>query len=213
MTQTTSDTASSSAEDYAQITVETPMDAAWLRRFLADPEPLLRLNPYYEFRLFAPIAERRWHLVGHNHANGVDFDVTVTMVPQEDGGMHLVWDGWLKPVTRIQLETTPQGQTRLVITDDYSSLPETERKARLSEVDSSLLAWGNSLARYLRNWKRFSFLPGYKGFFGRYWLGMTPRARRITTMILIVTVVEFIFFLFVFTIFWLEYGRGTFQGG
>ena len=51
---------------------------------------------------------------------------------------------------------------------------------------------------------RFGALPGYRWWTERFRLGMTPRQRRIVRMIVWVSVLEFVVFLFVALIFWLE---------
>ncbi len=61
-----------------------------------------------------------------------------------------------------------------------------------------------SLHRYLRRWKRWSWLPGWKFYMRHVWQPMKPMARRISFILIVVTLAEFIVFLLVFAIFWLE---------
>jgi hypothetical protein len=72
------------------------------------------------------------------------------------------------------------------------------------EVDNSILQWGGGIHRYLLQWKRWSWLPGWKPYMQKFWQGMKPSARRISFMLIALTAAEFVIFLFVFIIFWLE---------
>jgi hypothetical protein len=92
----------------------------------------------------------------------------------------------------------------LVVVDDYGRYPEAERKARLHEVDKSLLAWAEALRVYFIRQKRWAWLPGWRGYIRRVWIKMNPSARRIVWWIYIISVVEFFFFLFVLAIYLLE---------
>ncbi len=190
-------------DDRARLEVETPFDAAALGRFIADTERLLRINPLMEFHRFERLAEDRWHLEGRNLANGHAFDVTLTRRPLADGGWRLEWEGWLKQATEIRV--LPDGdRARLEIVDHYGGLPEEERRARLDEVDTSFLHWGHALHRFLRNDRRWGWLPGWRWYMNGPWLRMKPSGRRIAFMLLFITAAEFVLFLFVLLIFRLE---------
>ncbi len=47
----------------------------------------------------------------------------------------------------------------------------------------------------------------YNWYRERFWLKMPPRQRRIARLIIWTTALEFVVFLFVFVIYWLELGR------
>ncbi|HHN67718.1 MAG TPA: hypothetical protein ENK15_06750 [Thermopetrobacter sp.] len=189
--------------DYARLEIETPFPAPWLKNFFADPERLLRLNPLITFKAVQRATPDRWRLTGRNEANGMDFDVTARII-RDDGGWRIRWDGWLKNETR--LEITGHDPARLIIIDDYSATPLAERRRRTAEVDTSLTAWGHAVHRYLRNLRRFAWLPGWRWFMSGPWIAMKPAGRRITVLLFWLTVAEFVLFLMVFAIFYLEYG-------
>ena len=71
-------------------------------------------------------------------------------------------------------------------------------------MDKSLIQWGHALHRYLRQWKRWSGVAPWRWYMRRVWQPMRPMARRIVFLLIMVTALEFIGFLMVFTIFWLE---------
>ena len=197
---------SGDGEDFARLVIDTPFDAAWLRDFLSDPERVLRINPLMEFSTFERTGERSWRMAGRNLANERDFDVSFLAEPRGDG-MRLVYDGWLKTATEFGIEPGEGEGFRLVITDDYSGVSEAEREQRLDEVDTSFMQWGYAIHKYLGNWKRWSWLPGWKLYMQRFWQRMKPSARRVSFMVIVVTAMEFVLFLFVFAIFWLELPR------
>jgi len=193
--------------DFARMEIETPFDADWLRRFLDDPERVLRLNPFMEFSRFEHISADSWRVVGRNLALERDFDATFRREPLPDGGFRLHWEGLLKTRTEVRIIEGPGGTAKLVVTDDYSGTPEEERRRRMDEVDISFMPWGQATWRYLRNWKRWSWLPGWKWYMGRYWLRMKPAARRISFILLVLFAMETVLVLFVLLILWLELDR------
>jgi len=192
-------------EDCARVEIRTPWSPEALRVFVQDVERLLRINPFYEFELFDWVRPgRHARLKGINHANGMPFDLSLHVDRKADG-LQLQWQGWLKPETRVEIRDDGHGGSSLVIVDDYSSLPKEERRRRRNEADSSLLAWGHALSRHLRWRSRLSLVPGAIAILDRLWLRMKPSARRISAMIVIVTLAELLVFAAVFTIFWLEW--------
>ena len=193
--------------DFARMEIETPFDADWLRRFLDDPERILRLNPFMEFSRFEHISAASWRVAGRNLALERDFDATFRREPLPDGGFRLHWEGLLKTSTEVRIIEGPDGTAKLVVTDDYSGTPEEERRRRMDEVDVSFMPWGQATWRYLRNWKRWSWLPGWKWYMGRYWLNMKPAARRISFILLVLFAMETVLVLFVLLILWLELDR------
>jgi len=193
-----------SDRDFARLEIATPWTPETLRPFVDDVERLLRINPLVVFDRFEREGEDRWHLTGRNLANGRTFDLHMERVPLPDGGWRLLWKGGLKQATELRIRAAPDGTALLEIVDDYSGVPEAERKARKQEVDTSFLPWGRALHKYLNHWKRWSWIPGWKWYFGGPWLRMTPSARRIVFMLIFITAAEFVLFLFVLLIFKLE---------
>jgi len=71
-------------------------------------------------------------------------------------------------------------------------------------VDRSLIPWVNAIRRHLLDRKRWGWLPGWRWWHEGFMAGMAPRQRRIVRMIIWISVLEFVVFLFVAAIFWLE---------
>jgi hypothetical protein len=192
-----------SGDDFARVEINTPFDKPWLEDFLKNPQRILRINSQFEFTSFENIDNQRWHMLGKNLSNDQPFDVTF-VTKTMPSGTSLTYEGWLKTSTEIRIERVGNDTCRLIITDDYSGTNPKEREQRISEVDNSIIQWGNDIFRYLHQWKRWSWLPGWKTYMLRFWQSMKPSARRISFMLIALTAVEFIVFLFVFVIFWLE---------
>ncbi len=199
--------ASAEEPDFARLEIETPFDVGWLRDFLSVPERILRLNPFMEFSRFESVSPDKWRIAGRNLAVERDFDAVFRHEPFPDGGFRLHWEGLLKTCTEVRIVPEPDGTAKLVVTDDYSGTPEEERRQRVDEVDTSFMPWGQAIWRYLRNWKRWSWLPGWKWYMGRYWLRMKPAARRISFILLVLFAMETVLVFFVLLILWLELDR------
>ena len=209
------DATTAEGDDYARFEIETPFAARWLLDFFADPLRLLRINPFLTLHAVERIAPDRLRLRGRNDALERDFEVTARIERLPDG-WRLLWDGWLKnetrfivrpPTTATTADATDTPGARIILIDDYSATPEAERRQRLDEVDTSTAAWAQHIHAWLHGLHRYRWLPGHRWFMTGPWLNMKPAARRISKWVAFITIAEFVFFLMVFAIFWLEYGR------
>ena len=192
-----------SARDAAWVSIETPFPPQRLREFLGDPERLYRINSLLEIRRWEEEEPGRIRFEALNLSNGKTLE-TELRLERRDDGLKVDYSGLLKTSTRFRIEPEASGGSLLTITDDYSGTPETERQARLDEVDRSLMQWGRDLHSYLRNWKRWSWLPPWRWYITRVWQGMKPSARRITRWILWITAAELAAFVLVFAVFVFE---------
>ena len=127
-------------------------------------------------------------------------------------GFTLNYSEGLKHATEIRVDPRNNGAA-LLIKDCYDAVAEnpteaTEaRAARLKEVDRSLTPWGVAIRRHILGMMRWGRLPLYRAWRERFWLGMPPRNRRISRLLVWVTALEFVVFLLVFSIYWIEYRR------
>lgn len=197
---------SEDSEDAAWVTIETPFDAAELRTFLDDVERLYRINSLLVFEEWRQTNATHYRLRAKNLSNDRMIEVELD-VEASDDGITVRYSEGLKTSTRFRVEPQPDGPAKLIVTDDYSGSSAEEREARIDEVDKSLGEWGRNLHRYLRQWKKWSRVPGWKFYMRRVWQPMKPMARRICFILIVVTAAEFVAFLFVFTIFWLEFDK------
>ena len=198
------DTHADVPRDASWVIVDTPLSLPALREFCVDIERLLRINPYLEFQ--------RWQRTGadgvsasfRNLSNQQTVALDLRIERESDDAFALVYRAGIKARTRFVLEPTGAG-SRLTITDDYAGLPPAEREQRLHEVDKSLTAWGWALHEYLRREQRWGRYALWRWYMRRLWLPMTPRARRITYMLVLLTAAEFVLVLLVATIYWIEF--------
>ncbi len=193
----------SEGQDTAWVTIETPFDAGQLKGFLDDTERLYRINSLTEFEEWRNNGNGKYLFKAKNLSNGKSLETGLDVAAGE-GRVNVSYSSGLKTATRFRIEPNPDGLALLVITDDYGGLPAEEREARIDEVDKSLVQWGRDIHRYLHQWKRWSWLPGWQWYMRRVWPPMKPLARRISFMLIMITLAEFVVFLFVFTIFWLQ---------
>mgnify|MGYP001607399730 CR=1 FL=1 len=191
--------------DGAWVTIQTPLEPGELARLCHDVEALYRLNSQLEIEAWEQVGPNTCRLRGLNLSNGRRLDTTLSVEPHEDGAT-VVYASGLKSATHFRVTSEKEGAV-LTVTDEYGRGPEAERLARVAEVDRSLPRWGSDLHRFFAAWRRWSWCPPWRWLMHRYWLQMKPSARRIATMLIWLTLAEFVAFLMVVTIFWLEFDR------
>ena len=170
-----------------------------------DVERLFRINPYLEFNTFEQTGERRFHMAGKNSSQtqAFEFDDVFEVKPLADGVQVHYLDG-LKQTTTFRVEPAAQG-SKLTITDDYSARPESERQARLTEVDQSIVAWAEYLQRFILTWKQWSWLSPWRWYMQRVWKRLKPTGRRIAYMLIWITVFEIALIMLGVGIYFIEY--------
>ena len=191
-----------SGDDSAWVAIETPYDAKWLSGFLDDVERLFRINSQMVFTKWEDLGNNEYHIVADNLSNEKTIN-TGFKADRIGDTLTLTYSQGLKTTTTFRIEPQANGTANLVITDDYGGTPADQRQARIDEVDKSLIQWGRDLRLYLLTWKKWARLPGWKWYMLRVWQPMRPMARRICYLLIMITLLEFIAFLMVFTIFWL----------
>jgi hypothetical protein len=192
-------------------------DAAWARiptglapealaARLSDVEVLLRLNPYYTFSTLKATAPDRYHAEFENQSNQQQLVLDIAVEKGPGTGLTLHYSGGMKRRTLFTIE--PSGShSLLVVTDDYSGIPEAERQQREAEVDKSLLAWAEALRIYFLRLRRYARIPGWQWYIRRLWIPMKPSGRRIVWLLYLITLVEFFFFCFVVLIWVVEHHK------
>jgi hypothetical protein len=186
------------------VVIDTPLSPAELRRFCGDLERLYRINPYLEIPAWQVLGPERFRVAWRNLSNDQAATLELHREPESEDAFSVAYSEGIKRRTRFSLETAPGG-SRLVVTDDYASLPEAERASRIAEVDKSLAAWGWALHAHLRREHRWGSNPLWRWAMQRFWLPMRPGARRIVVLIVLASAAEFAFFLLVALIWWIEH--------
>jgi hypothetical protein len=204
------------AEDSAWISVDLPLPQGELFAFIQQTERLFRLNPHLEIKSWQEdmpgkiFVGKQIRVDSLNEMNGLQQSLTLSVSDvQPEVSFSLGYDNGLKQSTIFSVQNTGLESSRLVVKELYpAEMSAAEREKRLNEVDRSLVPWGAAIHNYFIRRARWGWLPFFNWWQNTFWLGMTPRHRRITRMIIWTTVLEFVVFLFVFVIYWLELGRG-----
>ena len=179
-----------SAEDAAWAAVNTPLSVGDLKQFSLDIERLFRINPMLEFNSFKSLGNNRYTMSGRNisQEGAFDFDVSFQVTELEDG-LRIDYDNGIKSSTVVKIEEAPTG-SKLTITDHYERLAAEDREKHLDEVDRSLIRWAEYLQQFLVMWKRWHRWGPWRWYMRRVWQPMKPMARRITYILLWISVVE-----------------------
>ncbi len=194
-------------DNTAWVTVEVPAPPGEVLAFCRDIARVVRLNPYLEIRgweefpgPFAP--GKRYRLHALNEWTGIERDQWLTVEAVADDGFRLAYPEGQK--LALEVRVAPLGEGCALTLREHYRTPESD--AQLKEVDRSITPWGVGIRRHLAGMRRYARLPGYRWTRGIV-LGMRPRERRITRLIVWVTALEFVVFLFVIAIFWSEMRR------
>jgi hypothetical protein len=183
------------SKDIAWVRITTPLSVNDLREFCRDFPRLLRINPMLEFIEWRQIAPNHYYLQAKNLSND-KIIATELNCEETKEGFKINYSEGIKSATFIRIEiNTEDKSTTLILIDDYSRFSESEKKQRLSEVDSSLETWGKYLYSYLNKWQRWHWFPPYRWYMRYIWQPMKPSARRIAYMLIIISLFELLAFL------------------
>lgn len=194
-------------EDIARAEIQIRIDADVVFEFVSDIECLIRLNPHLEIETWQGLPDGV-RLAARNETNGQRIETVVRVATtRTDRRVVLSYADGLKRATTLTVASDDDSGCRLVVTEHYPVI-EDPLDPRVAEVDRSLVPWVGAIRRHLLGLERWGWLPGYAWWAGSFMPGLPPRQRRIVRMIVWVSVLEFIVFLFVAAIFWLERGDG-----
>jgi hypothetical protein len=179
------------SEDAAWASVNTPLSAEVLKTFCqVDVERLFRINPMLEFKQWKQLDNNRYLFSAKNISQETPFEFeTEVNVSETPNGLRVDYSNGIKSSTEFNIEPVEQG-ARLTITDRYEGLSEAERQEHLGEVDKSITVWAEYLQRFLIDWKKWSRFGLWRWYMRRVWQPMKPSGRRITYILLWITVVE-----------------------
>jgi hypothetical protein len=182
--------AEGAGNDSAWASVITPLSTEALMEFCADTERLFRINPMLVFTNWEQTSENSFSFSGENSSQEKAFEFEFGLTVNKLGdGYRIDYDKGIKSSTVIKIEADEQG-SKLTITDRYDRLPASERESHLHEVDQSLVIWAEYLQKFCISWNSWSKFALWRWYMRRIWQPMKPTARRITYMLLWITVVE-----------------------
>ena len=179
------------ADDAAWAAINTPLSTEDLMTFCQDIERLFRINPMLEFKAWETLSDNRYRMAVKNISHKekpFELDVKMNVEKKEDE-ITIHYENGIKKKTIIKIEPSEYG-SRLTITDNYTGLSEDERQSHLHEVDKSLVNWANYLQRFLITWKKWSKFALWRWYMRRIWQPMKPTGRRVTYMLLWITLAE-----------------------
>jgi hypothetical protein len=190
-------------EDRARAETQVSIDADAMFEFVSDIERLLRLNPHLDIEIWQHMADGfRFAALNETTGRRIETAIRVETMPATRSILLSYADG-LKRATTLAVESGDGHGCRLVVTEHYPVI-EDAQDPRVAEVDRSLIPWVNAIRRHLLDRNRWSWLPGWRWWDEGFMVGMAPRQRRIVRMIIWISVLEFVVFLFVAAIFWSE---------
>ena len=199
--------AGAATEDRARAETEIPLAADAVFDFMADIERLLRLNPHLAIETWQRLPDgMRFTALNETTGRRIETAVRVETTPA-DRTILLSYAEGLKRATRLTVEESGADGCRLIVTEHYPLIDDAH-DARVAEVDRSLIPWVAAIRRHLLDHQRWAWLPGWRWWHESFLPGLVPRQRRIVRMIVWISVLEFIVFLFVAAIFFLERQRG-----
>ena len=203
------DTTILSKDNSAWVTLEVPLAPAAVWVFLSNIERLFRLNPYLDVKQWVGRPDgKQFHLDALNEMNGVRYDLDLDLESCTDRRLLLLYSQGLKASLEITVEAAANpNQAKLTLREHYHQAAAEQHDQQLKEIDHSLIPWGKGIATYIRGIQRWAWFWPYRWYREKFWLGMRPTHRRIARMIGWVTLLEFVVFLFVFIIYYLELSR------
>ena len=179
------------ADDAAWAAINTPLSTEDLMTFCQDIERLFRINPMLEFKAWETLSDNRYRMAVKNISHKekpFELDVKMNVEKKEDE-ITIHYENGIQKKTIIKIEPSEYG-SKLTITDNYTGLSEDERQSHLHEVDKSLVNWANYLQRFLITWKKWSKFALWRWYMRRIWQPMKPTGRRVTYMLLWITLAE-----------------------
>ncbi len=179
------------SEDAAWASIATPLTVEKLIAFCnEDVERLLRINPFVEFNQWQEEADGSYRYSFKNSSQEKPFELDLELrVEQGQDGLSIYYSKGLKQSTQFKVESDPLG-SKLIIIENYATPDEQGQETNIDEVDKSLSTWAKDLQLYLMRWKRWSRIPPWRWYMKYVWQPMKPAGRRITYMLLWISVVE-----------------------
>jgi hypothetical protein len=194
-------------EDAAWAAIVTPLSVPALKEFCTDTERFFRINPMLEFSKWESTGDNHFQFAGKNISQDPPFEFEFGVTVNElDDGFCFEYDQGIKSSTILKIEDDPQG-SRLTITDHYDRLPADEREAHLQVVDKSIVIWAQYLQKFLVGWNTWSRFGFWRWYMKKVWQPMKPSSRRITYMLLWITVIEIALIILGGAIYFIEVDR------
>ena len=174
-------------DNAAWVYVPTRLDAKTLFEFCLNIETLFRLNPYLsisQWRTTEDGAIINWQNHSTETAHSLNSSLS-TETNEYEICVH--YQTGIKQETYFIVEANDNG-ANLIILDRYAD----NANELTDNVDKSIHAWGEALNRFFRHYKYIRRVPFIDAIIRRFWVKLSPMARRITYMLLVIAIVELV---------------------
>lgn len=177
-------------EDKAWAEFKTPLDSTELLKFCENIERLFRINPYLEIKAWEKLSAHQYKIHAVNHSQQPEFTIeTNIQVQLGTSEIKFIYSKGLKTCTSIIIEEDALG-SKLTITETYNPITNKNDRLNLAEVDKSLNKWAEEIQIYLIQWEKWSWCMPWRLYKENIWLPMKPMARRITYIIILISLFE-----------------------
>ena len=173
-------------DNAAWVTITTKLSVPSLVVFCSNIEQVIRINPYLKIISWRRIDENNFQVDWENHSNElVEKTRTEFEVQQLENEICINYPTGIKNKTYFIIESTNDG-SQLTIVDDYGNQDDASR------VDKSLNTWAQALKKFFDYYKYLQHIPFAKKLISRFWVRLSPMARRISYILIVITAVEII---------------------
>ena len=176
-------------DNAAWVRIATKLDVKTLYTFCLRVEWLYRLNPYLRFEAWHQQDNNNFCATWENHSSDVARQIeTCLRTETHENEICIKYQTGIKIETYFIIEPNVNASNvaDLVIVDRYGS----SESEKADEVDKSIHAWGLSLNRFFKHYVYIERIPYALMLIDRFWIRLSPMARRITYILLVITVVE-----------------------
>ncbi len=192
-------------ENKAWAEFKTPLSNTELFKFCLKLETLFRINPYLEILKWEEIQTHKYYVDLVNHSQKPEFSLQTNLnVTKMKNGIRIQYENGIKYESIFLIEEVPKG-SKLTITEKYHGLKAEEDLDQLNKVDKSLTKWAEAIQQYLIDWQKWSWFLPWKFYKQHVWLLMKPAARRISYMLIWISVIEIALILLGVAIYFLEF--------
>ena len=179
-------------DNAAWVRIETKLDEKTLFSFCQKVERLFRLNPYLSFSYWDQKNQTKISASWENHSDKVTYQIDTCLdLEVKENEICIKYQSGIKKETYFIVEPNEK-YADLVIVDRYG----TSESGQLDEVDKSIHAWGTYLNRFFKHYAYMRHMSFSEKIIDKYWIRLTPMARRIIYILLVVTVVEIVALVF-----------------
>ena len=193
------------SENKAWVTFNTPLSQSELFNFCLNIEQLFRINPYLEILNWDKLDTKKYFIHLINHSQNPEFSIeSIIYVSKFKYRLLIQYEKGIKSDTSLLVEETLDG-SKLTITENYQNFDAEIKSFQINKVDKSLTKWAEEIQHYLIGWQNWSWCLPWKFYKQFIWLPMKPPARRISYMLIWISMVEVTLIFLGICIYFLEF--------